>query len=215
MTLKLGGSSSGFTELKAPAAAGSNTLVLPADNGSANEYLQTNGSGTLSWNAITSAAITPTAMTNWTTCGTSSTLDLTGLSASAERFQLFTHELSFSSGVNPFLRLGTGGSVATSGYCANGWKAAVAGAGDDDSDKMEAYDMGDASYKSNWMWDLVHCGSNTWYMQGVALVDTGSGAATTGTFGMSGKITLGGTLDIIQIGGGTIDGGTYRLITWT
>ena len=57
MTLKLGGSSSGFTELKAPAAAGSNTLVLPADNGSANEYLQTNGSGTLSWNAVAGGKI--------------------------------------------------------------------------------------------------------------------------------------------------------------
>ena len=49
MTLKLNGSSSGYTAIDAPAAAGSNTLTLPADNGSANEFLQTNGSGTLDW----------------------------------------------------------------------------------------------------------------------------------------------------------------------
>ena len=49
MALKLNGSSSGYVAIDAPAAAGSNTLTLPADNGSANEFLQTNGSGTLDW----------------------------------------------------------------------------------------------------------------------------------------------------------------------
>ena len=51
MTLKLNGSSSGYTAIDAPAAAGSNTLVLPADKGSNGEFLQTNGSGTLDWAA--------------------------------------------------------------------------------------------------------------------------------------------------------------------
>ena len=55
MTLKLNGSSSGYTAIDAPASAGSNTLVLPADNGSANEVLQTNGSGALSWAGNTPA----------------------------------------------------------------------------------------------------------------------------------------------------------------
>ena len=52
MTLKLNGSSSGYTAIDAPAAAGSNTLVLPADNGSNGEFLKTNGSGTLDWAAV-------------------------------------------------------------------------------------------------------------------------------------------------------------------
>ena len=52
MTLKLNGSSSGYVAIDAPAAAGSNTLVLPADNGSANEVLKTDGSGNLDWTAI-------------------------------------------------------------------------------------------------------------------------------------------------------------------
>jgi len=51
MALKLNGSSSGYVAIDAPASAGSNTLVLPADNGSNGEYLQTNGSGTLDWAA--------------------------------------------------------------------------------------------------------------------------------------------------------------------
>ena len=49
MTLKLNGSSSGYTAIDAPAAAGSNTLVLPPNNGSANQILQTDGSGNLTW----------------------------------------------------------------------------------------------------------------------------------------------------------------------
>ena len=52
MALKLMGSSSGHVSIDAPAAAGSNTLILPPDNGSNGEYLQTNGSGTLDWAAV-------------------------------------------------------------------------------------------------------------------------------------------------------------------
>ena len=43
MTLKLNGSSSGYTAIDAPAAAGSNTLTLPTSNGSANQYLKNSG----------------------------------------------------------------------------------------------------------------------------------------------------------------------------
>ena len=50
MTLRLNGSSSGYTEIDAPAAAGSNTLTLPTGNGSANQFIK-NGStaGTLEY----------------------------------------------------------------------------------------------------------------------------------------------------------------------
>lgn len=61
MPLKLNGSTSGFVALDAPAAAGSNTLVLPTGNGSNGQVLTTNGSGTLSWSTVTSS--------QWTTTG--------------------------------------------------------------------------------------------------------------------------------------------------
>ena len=56
MTLRLNGSNSGFTEVKAPATAGSNTLILPTSNGSANQYLR-NGStaGTLEFATLPTA----------------------------------------------------------------------------------------------------------------------------------------------------------------
>ena len=43
MTLKLNGSTSGYTAIDAPASAGSNTLTLPTSNGSANQYLKNSG----------------------------------------------------------------------------------------------------------------------------------------------------------------------------
>ena len=49
MALRLNGSSSGYVELEVPADAGSHTLTLPNSGGSSGQYLQTNGSGTLSW----------------------------------------------------------------------------------------------------------------------------------------------------------------------
>ena len=49
MTLKLQGSTSGHTAIEAPASAGSNTLVLPPNNGSANQVLKTDGNGVLTW----------------------------------------------------------------------------------------------------------------------------------------------------------------------
>ena len=49
MTLRLNGSTSGYTEIDAPAVAGSNTLTLPTGNGSSGQVLSTNGSGALSW----------------------------------------------------------------------------------------------------------------------------------------------------------------------
>lgn len=49
--VRLNGSTSGNVSIDAPAVAGNNTLILPGGNGSANERLVTNGSGTLSWSS--------------------------------------------------------------------------------------------------------------------------------------------------------------------
>ena len=57
MALRLNGATSGFVELNAPATAGSNTLTLPNGNGSSGQYLQTDGSGGLSWQTVTTGTI--------------------------------------------------------------------------------------------------------------------------------------------------------------
>jgi hypothetical protein len=47
------GSTSGFVELSAPDAAGSNTLILPSGTGGSGDFLRTDGSGSLSFAAVT------------------------------------------------------------------------------------------------------------------------------------------------------------------
>jgi hypothetical protein len=49
MTIRLNSSTSGYTELDAPAIGGNNTLRLPGDNGTSGYLMQTDGSGNLSW----------------------------------------------------------------------------------------------------------------------------------------------------------------------
>ena len=49
--VRLTGATSGYTELTAPAVAGSNTLTLPTGNGTADQRLVTNGSGALSFSS--------------------------------------------------------------------------------------------------------------------------------------------------------------------
>jgi hypothetical protein len=76
MTLRLNGSTSGYTEIDAPAVAGNNTLVLPTGNGTSGQVLTTNGSGALSWADRMTAAgpafsayattLTNTANATWT-----------------------------------------------------------------------------------------------------------------------------------------------------
>ena len=78
MTLRLNGSTSGFTEIDAPAVAGSNTLVLPTGNGSAGQVLTTNGSGALSWTGM-GPAFSATTPTNKTAANVTQT-EITGYS---------------------------------------------------------------------------------------------------------------------------------------
>jgi hypothetical protein len=47
MPARLNGSTSGYTELSAPAVAGNNTLILPANNGINTQSIVTDGSGNL------------------------------------------------------------------------------------------------------------------------------------------------------------------------
>lgn len=70
MSIRLNGSTSGYTEIDAPAVAGSNTLVLPGGNGSAGQVLTTNGSGALSWADVSPVGVVQfyagnTAPTGW------------------------------------------------------------------------------------------------------------------------------------------------------
>jgi len=49
MPIRLNGSTSGYTELSAPAVAGNNSIALPTGNGTARQTMMTDGAGALSF----------------------------------------------------------------------------------------------------------------------------------------------------------------------
>jgi hypothetical protein len=111
MTLRLNGSTSGYTEIDAPAVAGSNTLVLPTGNGTADQALVTNGSGTLSW-ADRGRMVLDTAKAS--SSGTS--VDFTGVPSWAKKISVTFTDVG-TNGTSQFLvQVGTGGSFVTSSY---------------------------------------------------------------------------------------------------
>jgi hypothetical protein len=63
MTLRMNGSTSGYTEIDAPAVAGNNTLLLPTGNGSNGQVLRTDGTGQLIWSDPASGSAPATATT--------------------------------------------------------------------------------------------------------------------------------------------------------
>jgi len=112
MALKLKGSTSGFTAIDAPAVAGDNTLVLPANNGSASQYLQTNGSGVLSWATVTVPdPNNQRTVLSETDISGASTFLMTGIDTDASVIQVFFHSFYNSTGTAFHFRLGTGGAA--------------------------------------------------------------------------------------------------------
>ena len=138
MTLRLNGSNSGFTEVKAPATAGSNTLILPTSNGSANQVLK-NGStaGTLEFGAIDRVKRTYSAEASITSGDTE--VEFTGIPADFSRLLIVFQNISFGGSNHLQVEIGhaaSGGTYFTSGYLsyfASIGSASVAGDAQTDS----------------------------------------------------------------------------------
>lgn len=109
--LKLNGSSSGFTTLSAPAVAGSNTLTLPTGNGSADQALVTNGTGTLSWSDRSRMTL---ATAQNSTSGTS--IDFTGIPSWVKRITVMFYNVSTTGTTNIIVQIGPSSGVETTGY---------------------------------------------------------------------------------------------------
>ena len=181
--------------------------------GSAGQVLKMNSAANApEWGST--AALSPSAMTSWATIGTSTTLDITGIAAGAVRLQLFIHEWSMAGASNVAIRIGDSGGFETSGYISTGWSDGAVSGGATNTDRMGSHSLADAAYKSSWIIDFIHAGSNKWMMWGNC-IGNDNGSPLNHSFGMCATKTLSGELDRIQLLNDTFDSGTYRLITWT
>lgn len=123
MTLRLNGSTSGYTEIDAPATAGNNTLTLPTGNGTADQVLSGNGSGALSW-VDRGRMVLETAKAS--TSGTF--VDFTGIPSWVKRVTVMFNGVSTSGTSSPLIQVGSG-SVLTSGYQSGGRDTTATAAG--------------------------------------------------------------------------------------
>lgn len=111
--IRFRGATSGFVELAAPDAAGSNTLVLPSGTGASGDFLRTDGSGSLSFAVPTNTA-NITQVTNQSLSGTSVLFD--SLPTGIKRLVIIVWALSFNGDSDLGIRIGDSGGLETSGY---------------------------------------------------------------------------------------------------
>ena len=204
MTLRLNGSTSGYTEIDAPAVAGSNTLVLPTGNGTADQVISTNGSGALSF-ADRGRMVLETAQAS--TSGTS--VDFTGIPSWVKKITVMFSGVSTNGTSNYQIQAGTSGGVVSTGYlgtCADGpgLTATLFTSG-------IGIRAGSAAAVVHGTVVFSNVTANTWTASGSLARSDGNTFIST-----AGSITLSGTLDRIRIttvnGTDTFDAGSVNIL---
>jgi hypothetical protein len=108
--VRLNGSTSGYTELAAPATAGNNSITLPTANG--NTYQIVRNSGTAGSLEFADKIVSGTAVAS--TSGTS--IDFTGIPSWVKRVTVMFNGVSTNGTSPPQIQLGDSGGIETSGY---------------------------------------------------------------------------------------------------
>ena len=208
MTIRLNGATSGYTEIDAPSAAGNNKLILPTGNGSASQYLQSDGAGTLSWNdpfrMVLATAQNSTSGTN---------IDFTGIPSWVKRVTVMFSGVSTNGTSAPRVQIGAG-SIDTSGYLGSATHigtAVTAGTFSSGFDFLDGSGAQAATYIRHGSLVFSLIASNVWAANGMlGLSDTGR------LYLLAGSKSLSGTLDRVRIttvnGTDTFDAGSINIM---
>jgi hypothetical protein len=206
MTLRLNGSTSGYTEIGAPAVAGNNTLVLPSGNGSADQVIATNGSGTLSF-VDRGRMVLATAQN--TTSGTA--IDFTGIPSWVKRVTVMFNGVSTNGASNWLVRLGSA-SFSSTGYLGTG-NIVVSGGATSGSNYTNGFGVNSGNVAN-----ILHGCIRVFNISGNSWVAEGSlaNSASISTFFVGGSVTLSGTLDRLRLttvnGTDTFDAGSINIL---
>jgi hypothetical protein len=202
MTIRLNGATSGYTEIDAPAVAGSNTLVLPTGNGSAGNILGTDGSGNLSW--VNGQMVLATSQA--TTSGTSK--DFTGIPSWAKRITASFVGVSTNGSSIVQIQLGTSSGFVTSGYLG---AATVSGVSTAYSSGILIQQIGSSAYTRHGSIVINNVTGNTWAAFGVIAISDQARTDFT-----AGSIALAATLTQLRIttvnGTDAFDAGTVNIL---
>lgn len=196
MTIRLNGSTSGYTEIDAPASAGNNTLVLPSGNGSNGQALITNGAGVLSF---ANAGLTQETAQN-TTSG--NTVGFTTIPSTAKLIVVTFQSVSTTGTAGaPQVRLGTSSGYVSTGYVTVG----------DNTSQTTGFPIGSNSANANsysGVLLLFKLSGNLW-------VGSGSAQSTSNkNYALSGHVDVGGTVDrvaLVSLSADTFDAGSINI----
>jgi hypothetical protein len=198
MTLRLAGSTSGFTEIDAPAVAGSNIIQLPAGNGSAYQIVRNGATaGSLEF---ADKLVSGTAQAS--TSGTA--IDFTGIPSWAKRVTVMFDRVSLNGASEPTIQIGTSGGIQTTGYTGACGFSGPSGGGSAFSTGFRLFvDLAAANSFSGIATLCLSSVSTTgtWVHSGLISHSDGNAYTTSG----AGSKTLSGTLDRVRI---TADNGT-------
>jgi hypothetical protein len=205
MTLRLNGSTSGYTEIDAPAVAGSNTLKLPGGNGTADQALVTDGSGVLSF-ADRGRMVLGTEQAS--TSGTS--IDFTGIPSWVKRITVMFNGISVTGTSVVLVQIGSG-SLTTSGYLGSGCNTSTAATSS--STRTTGFGIDNSTLAGSTRYGTIvitNLSGNNWVSQAVV-------SRTDSVCGFSsGSVTLSGTLDRIRVttanGTDTFDAGSINIL---
>ena len=190
MTLRLNGSTSGYTEIDAPAVAGNNTITFPTTSGTA----VVNGANS----AIVSGAAQAATGTN---------VDFTGIPSWVKRVTVVFDKVS-RAGDNTLIQLGSGGTPKTTGYSSNCVYSAQTNTvlSTVSSNGIIVVNTGNA-LTGEGLVTFINSTGNTW-IASMALTWAGWGLVG------GGSITLDGTLNIVRLTGtgSTFDAGSINIL---
>ena len=144
-----------------------------------------------------------------------SSVDYTGFGV-ITRFEIHLNAVSCNSAAEFGVRLGTGGSVDTSGYlCQSAYVRSSDHSGEAQTSGFFTHGLASASYSCN---GVVRCWrvdstQHKWYL----LADIYEYGSDNHWYYMKGYRTLSGELDIIRFTceSGSLDSGSLRLVTYT
>ena len=207
MPVRLNGSTSGYTELSAPAVAGNNSIALPTGNGSAYQILRNGATaGSLEY---TDKIVSGTAQNS--TSGTS--IDFTGIPSWAKRVTVMFSGVS-TSGTSQFLFQIGAGSVQNTSYSSSSF-AVISTPSYGSAISTAGFIVGGTAVDAAALFSgsavLTLLGSNIWTFQAILA----STSVVRTTFG-GGGVTLSGTLDRVRIttvnGTDTFDAGSINIM---
>jgi len=210
MALRLNGSTSGYVEIDAPAVAGSNTLTLPNGNGTSGQYLQTDGSGGLSWQTgLAQGSVITAGTAVASTSGTA--IDFTGIPSWVKRITVMFSGMSTTGVDNIQIQIGTSAGIQTTGYDSVGvYNGAGTHYTTGFSYRQDSGGAATGTQSGQMIISQLRASDGTWTASGLL------GWSANPWMGAVGSKTLSGTLDRVRLttsgGTNTFDAGVVNIL---